>query len=362
MDRAKTTIGLLAAPGLLLLSFACGGGGTPPAQNPPQATASATTPPPPVTASAADAGGTAAGEGDAAPPAPATDSSPHKVANVQTATPAIAVDDSAVYYIDLGDGSLNSVAPGGGTRTTLFSSPGTVMGVPYLTQDSGVLYFAWRVQPDTGATDGKVFRFEKGGDQPQPLASGVKDDFTGIAVDPTNVYYSSGSTIYRVPLKGGPMPQAASGSGNGPTSVALDTTTIFWTTDGTIFKSSKDHSAPQLVASGQPHSTNIQIDGDNVYWVASGTKLMKGTKAGGAATEVVQADGPIADYAIDGGTIWFATANAIMKVAATGGAATKVCDANNPLGIAFDGATLYWAAKGTDAHQFKDGAIMAKSK
>jgi hypothetical protein len=351
-----TTIGNLAAPALLLL--ACGGG-TPQAQPQPHPTATATTTPPPPTA-APDAG--APDQTDAAPPPQATDTSAHRVAGVQVATSAIAVDESSLYYIDLGDGSVNAVAPTGGTRTTLYSSPGTVTGTPWLTQDSGTLYFVLKVQDDSGSTSGTVYRFEKGGDQPQKLGGGYKDDFNGIAVDATSVFFVSGHIIFQVPLKGGPVPAAASGSGADPTSLATDADTLYWTTDGTVFKASKKRTGPQLLASAQPQASNIQLDGTTAYWVVGGKKLVKAAKAGGPTSTVVEADGAIADFSIDGATIYFATPNAIMKVPAAGGTAEKVTDAATPLGIAVDATSIYWASKGTDAKQYKDGAIMAKAK
>ncbi len=109
------------------------------------------------------------------------------------------------YWVNYGDGTVNSVPRGGGSVTTLAS------GQSYPTQSR------WTARTSTGSTTypayGTVNEVPLGGGAVTTLASG-QDDPGSVAVDGTNVYWVNSEpvgTVNEVPVGGGSVTTLASG-------------------------------------------------------------------------------------------------------------------------------------------------------
>jgi hypothetical protein len=78
-----------------------------------------------------------------------------------------------------------------------------------------------------------------GGGTPATLVSGYAPQ--NIAVDATNVYWTSGTTVLKTPIGGGAMVILASGQ-NSSYGIAVDATSVYWTnnaTTGTVMTTPK---------------------------------------------------------------------------------------------------------------------------
>jgi len=136
--------------------------------------------------------------------------------NVQ---PAIAIDDTAVYYALLSPDAIMRVATAGGTPTTLVSGYAFIYGV---TADPSRVY--WTNYANPGSIDsiakigGAVKRIADGGP-----ALGV------VAVDSKSAYWVTGISVLTAPIDGGAAQTLASGDFV-TIALALDGNSVYWAT------------------------------------------------------------------------------------------------------------------------------------
>jgi YbbR domain-containing protein len=76
------------------------------------------------------------------------------------------------------------------------------------------------------------------------LASGQNFPVT-IAVDSTSAYWTTRTTVMKVPLDGGTEVTLASGQ-SGPVKVVVDATSVYWTNAGTLANNYADGSVVKL--------------------------------------------------------------------------------------------------------------------
>jgi hypothetical protein len=111
----------------------------------------------------------------------------------------------------------------------------------------------------------------------------------GIAVDDSAVFWRDGGgrqpgRVMRVNKDGTQPLQLAATTGEGPRFLALDSTNVYWTsgdsTDGTVMTSAKDGSEQVSLAVSQAGPRGIAVDDFNVYWTNfGGATVMKAPKS-----------------------------------------------------------------------------------
>jgi hypothetical protein len=169
---------------------------------------------------------------------------------------------------------------------------------------------------------------------PVTVASGLGEGVCAIAVDSSNVYWSTfgyPGSVMKVSSAGGdtPVTLASTGAGYPCPAIAIDSSNVYWTnySDGTVMKVGLGGGdTPTTLASGQYFANAIAVDSSSVYW----TTLSYGTADGGTNT-AVQGTG------------------SVMKVGLGGsGLTTLASGQDEPSAIAVDASNVYWNGSSSD--------------
>jgi len=140
---------------------------------------------------------------------------------------AIAVDDQALYWTDLADGTVSKLPkqPSGssGAPTPVRLADGSRQPGD-LALANGHLYWT-----DQG---GRVWHVGRNGGDAEVLASG-QDSPSGVAADEQYVYWTAvaAGTVMRVPVRGGAATVVADGQDE-PYFITVDDTSVYWTNRG----------------------------------------------------------------------------------------------------------------------------------
>jgi hypothetical protein len=206
------------------------------------------------------------------------------------------------------------------------------------------------------------------GGTPTKLLGGQTGGPTYVAVDATNVYFtSSAGNVKKVPLDGGASTKLA--SSKSPFNVVANASDVFWfdpsgnsaTVDtGDVMSVPIAGGTATTIASAQT-PTGIAVDAQYVYWTNGGNglanpgTLMKAPVGGGAPTTLsTRTTGAPVAIILDASTstLYWAesssslgtVASQIMKMPVAGG--TPTCIATTGLlvmGLALDGTSVYWS-------------------
>jgi hypothetical protein len=177
------------------------------------------------------------------------------------------------------------------------------------------------------------------------LASGL-GTLTGIAADQSYVYWSVAASppLQRTLIGGGaisvvskvPFPARA---------IALDGTEIYWMSDSSLWHSPKASGPDITVLSGQVGASAIVTDDSTVYWGLQNGKVMSAAKVE-VPTPILLASGTDVRGLTQSKTdLYFADFGAGMvgRVAKAGGAVEAIATGQGgPRGIVVDAGKLYW--------------------
>jgi hypothetical protein len=195
-------------------------------------------------------------------------------------------DTDAGFVLSLCTGMVMKMSLDGGTPTVLASGQG--FGIRNIAVDATNVYWA--------ADPGTVSKVPKTGGPVTVLASGL-GTIGDLQTDAANVYWIHGTPnkelaatgnyidgdIMAISVEGGTPTTLVSGQ-TALAGLAVDGTNVYWTTggtgpycnmDGTIMKVSPRGGTPIILASGQPQPTDIAVDDTSVYWT-NGAQWIKG--------------------------------------------------------------------------------------
>jgi hypothetical protein len=235
---------------------------------------------------------------------------PYGFVESEWSPPMVAVDDTSVYWTNVGfedptaqftpTGSVTKVPLGGGSPVALAplqTAPGAIA------VDGTNVYWMTLARPKGS---GAVMKVGRNGGVPVALATADQFAFSAIVVAGASVYWTNSTTIMRVSTSGGTSEVVASVDG-APVAVAADAENVYWQTGGTIRNPDGGNTAGTIekaplaggartrLATGNfvafGPSSNIAVDSTSVYWV-EGWSIMKISKTGGSPTVVVTMSPP----------------------------------------------------------------------
>lgn len=161
-----------------------------------------------------------------------------------------------------------------------------------------------------------------------------------------------------------------------PTDMAVNATHVYFTmqNEGTVSRVSRSGGAVQVLASLQPYPMRIALDGNNVYWLTTGTgnggtnldgSVMKLPLTGGSAVALATMEPYPQALTVDASHVYWTNAlgpglaaGSVMKVPIAGGSKVELVstgDYTSPRGIAVDATAVYWINMGEAAFP---GSIM----
>jgi len=182
-----------------------------------------------------------------------------------------------------------------------------------------------------------------------------------LAIDASNVYWSDNlaGQVWKAPLAGGNATLLASGVPN-PNGIAVDATDVYFTTDAGLRKV-PIAGGPLVVIDNQCCAKGVALDANNVYWCndAAGT-IYQTPKAGGAILTLTNVESAPVNLAVDATTVYWANYNGQVRSVPIGGGfvATVAAIVNIPWGITVDANNVYWTAEGeNNVWQAKKGGF-----
>jgi hypothetical protein len=322
----------------------------------------------------------------AAAPRTGTDAVPEDrsivVAAGQAGPTKIALTDSAIYWIDEGNGdegsgSIMKVAKAGGPITALATHQVTPLG---LAVDGASVFWTSR-GPSGSLTDvravGSVLSVALAGGSIRTLAS-HRPCPDAIALGAADVFFTErgltdgkSASVSKVAKMGGQV-SLVHGEVRNPGGLVVDGSRIYWSsggscesvngapsdTNGAIYSADLRAGAPKTLASGLRCPEGITLDDAAIYFTSmEDGAILRLDKNGGVARVVAQ-DAKGARYvAVDAATIYWANqvTGAIRRQAKAGGAPETLAVSKDPAGLAVDETFVYF----TDSSA---GVVMKRPK
>jgi hypothetical protein len=283
-----------------------------------------------------------------------------------TAARQVAVDESHLYWL-----SWDVPPPPGwqGSETSLLEltradkdgSHATVLARRGFSLDDVFDSFALSVDgTDAWFSDQTFIDVEaaSGGAPTELFASGMPSDTAtvgGVALDATDVYWTSGHAVLKMPKTGG-LAVALAANQDSPGHIAVDATTVYWVDDATaeLISVAKSGGTPVTLATVASGSTLV-VDDTDVYFDGDMT-VSKVAKTGGPTTVVASDVLVIGGLAADATDVYFARDfTNIARVSKRDLSMSTVYDGGGTIDIiALDDASLFWS--------FDDGTIGTQPK
>jgi hypothetical protein len=189
-------------------------------------------------------------------------------------TKDIAVDAINVYWTDPGlpgGPSVMSVPVNGGTPTTIASG---LLNATNIALDAANVY--WSAPSGVANVPSAVMTVPKAGGTPVTLA--VANNPMDLAVDSTNVYWidDGTSSVMTVPTRGGPPTTLVSNVFVPGSGIAIDVTNVYWSSNTALMTVPKSGGTPMTVTSGNGAgaATSIAVDSSAIYWIGAGAHVI----------------------------------------------------------------------------------------
>jgi hypothetical protein len=224
---------------------------------------------------------------------------------------AVAVDATNVYFTSsLINSALVSVPIGGGTPRTV--SP--TFGGNYIAVRAGYVYGTLGLGGGT-PTVGKLLT---SGGTPAPLGLSPAA-LNGLAVDATNVYWGTASSVMKAPIAGGGTATPLVSVNGSP--VAVDASNLYYgfhglgggNTYGPVLQLPLAGGTPTTLATGLHMVDGIAVDAANVYWADNSGSVLRVPIGGGAVTTLATKQVLCGDIAVDATHVYFTTVSAVLK-------------------------------------------------
>lgn len=317
----------------------------------------------------------------------------------------IAVSSTNVYWANYEIGVMK-VPIGGGPVTALATTPDVdprraYIG-PNVAVDSKNVYWTSGLPPPNCPNDGgpctpvglsappapyAIVRAPLEGGTPTTLASlvGTQPDF--IAVDSTNVYWTTSSPtawIEQVSIQGGTPTnlymQAPPTTGrvlfpNPAYAIAAGAGHVCWTVtsmpaeggvgiEGNVVSIPVGGGTPTTLASESGYLTSIAVDSTSVYWTDYGLSqeatntnglVLKAPLGGGTPTTLASGQHDPSAIAVDATNVYWGNAGtqgagytdgSVVKVPLGGGSLVTIASGQGVQGIAVDATSVYWTTQG----------------
>jgi hypothetical protein len=233
-------------------------------------------------------------------------------------------------------------------------------GTVALATDGAFVYFTAR---DSSAERGSIVKTPAAGGASVVLAEPA--DPYAIAVDADSVYFTSYSTgaVSKVSKQGGPIvvltePDTSTSSAAG---LAIDDTDVYFTSTAGIFRVSKSGGKTTLFAKDTNRADAIVADATHVYWLGRGTTselvgdVRKASKSSGAietlGTAPLFREGSTWSLAADDDSLYLPDRRGgkVYRMAKSNGDVHLVtASAGHPFSLATDGTYVYWTDVGVD--------------
>jgi hypothetical protein len=149
----------------------------------------------------------------------------------------------------------------------------------------------------------------------------------------------------KVALTGGAPTMLVSTVGVG--FIALDTTNVYFTAGSGIFKLPLDGDASATLLAMAGNTVGVAVDAKNVYWLEFGASLQSVPIGGGAATALATGltSAAVSGLALGSTTLYFAGDKSVKAVPIGNGTPLTLFASDSsatPLGVAVDATSVYW--------------------
>ena len=344
----------LAVALTVVVSVGCGSGSQTPNDGGPADTADDHLVIPEINLGGSDARDGGDADGADAPPACTGPRCPVVLGTDSDPDCCVVLDGTYVYWVSYaGTGYPILRVPIAGGTTEYFDSSEFTVGDMAIRD--GALYWSGSngvYRRDLGGAGGSATKI-----------AGSSSADRAIAVDSNFVYWSSGSSIRKVPLAGGTATDVATGTD--ALYLATDGTNVYWSDfdmqGGAFVMAPVGGGTPTVLATGLSNPGDITVDATNVYFANSstlfGTKFWKVPRGGGTPVMVaLSPDFGAYEIAVDATDIYWAGYNRIGKAPIAGGSVTTFATGQlGAMSIAVDATNVYWL--NTDG-----GALMKLAK
>jgi hypothetical protein len=246
---------------------------------------------------------------------------------------AVAVDATSVYWTS--NAGLVKVPLKGGVETPVATAAGNAWSISL--RDGYAYWIGSASAERVSIASGTITR----------LGLAYNPSTMAMTTDATNVYWTSGPEILKVPIQGGDVQTLATAQGT-TLGIAVDAANVYWTsgTAGTVMKVPIEGGTPTAVAEGQGLPWSIAVDGGYVYWNSTeGTgSLVRMPVQGGPITTLAEHVTPAYGFALDGESIYWIH-EGVYKVSVAGGPVTTLAlsgDDDGFMGVAVDETSVYF--------------------
>jgi len=171
------------------------------------------------------------------------------------------------------------------------------------------------------------------------------------------LYWLGADGIYAMPTSGGDPALVVSVLANGSSAVqemVADSTGIYWTVQdsegyGAVWAFTFGATEPAAITPVQSAPDQLAVDGDSVYWTASGA-LYRAPKSGGDATQLAVFDAGSDGVALDDANVYWSSldnAGTVRSVRKDGGDTEILSKGiDHPREVAVDDVHVYYTAEG----------------